>query len=325
MMDDRQGRVLVSRALPGDSVMSLRDAGYQVEVGGASLWPRDELLRRVVGVDALLCQLSEQIDEALLDAAGPQLRIVSNYAVGTNNIDVAACTTRRIWVGHTPDVLTEATADVAWALILAVARRIGEAERLVRSGAPWQWSPSLLLGRELSGATLAIIGPGRIGTAVAQRSQGWRMRLLYVGHRRAQPLESLGAERASLRDALQQADVVSLHVPLTEQTRGMIDAEALRLMKSTAVLINTARGAVIDEMALAAALQQGQLAGAGLDVHAEEPRVCPALLDAPGVVLLPHIGSATRRAREAMATIAVANISQVLGGSPPVRAVNDLR
>ncbi len=317
-------RVFVTRQLPGNAIQDLVDAGLVVDVGDDSLLAREQLLQRVAGCSAVLSQLAESIDQEVLDAAGPNLRIVSNYAVGTNNVDVVSCTQRAIWVGHTPDVLTEATADIAWALLLAAARRIGEGERLIRSGAAWNWAPQMLLGKELLGATLAVIGAGRIGTAVARRAVGWKMRLLYVGRRPMAEMEALGGQRVSLQHALTTADIVSLHVPLTDATRHMIGAPQLRAMKPDAILINTARGPVVDEAALASALANAEIGAAGLDVYEQEPVVHEALLRLPNVVLSPHVGSATEVTRRKMAQVAVANILAVLSGKTPLHTVNEI-
>jgi glyoxylate reductase len=316
-------KILVTRRLPSDAVDALQRGKYQVDVGGDQLMSRPELLLRVRGVHAILSQLAETIGTDVLDAAGARLRVVSNYAVGTNNIDVQACTARGVWVCHTPDVLTEATADVAWALLLAAARRVGEGERLVRTKKPWNWAPKLLLGADLTGATLAIVGPGRIGVATARRAFGWRMKLVYVGRRTSPEMEALGAQRVDLPSALCSADIVSLHVPLTAKTRHLIDVGRLAEMKRTAILINTARGPVVDEAALADALQSGQIAAAGLDVYEHEPAVHPRLLALDNVVLLPHIGSATVQTRANMAVVAVANITRILAGERPLHAVNE--
>jgi len=316
-------RILVTRRLPGAQLQRLSAAGHDVDIGERDRrLPRHELLSRVAAVNGLLCQLDERIDDELLDAAGPDLRVVSNFAVGVNNIDIPACTARGVWVGHTPGVLTDATADMAWALLLAAARRIGEGERLVRAGGFDGWAPDMLLGADLAGATLAIIGPGRIGLATARRSVGWRMKLLYVGRRESPEMAALGARRVGLDEALRRADVVSLHVPWTDETHHLLAAQELAAMKPGAILINTARGPIVDEAALAGALRSGPMAAAGLDVYEREPEVHAALLGLDNVVLAPHLGSATRGTREAMARIAVQNVLEVLAGRPPLHAVN---
>jgi len=312
-------RILVTRRLPGDAVDKLVATGHDVDDGAGGL-TREALLSRIAGCDAVICQLSEQIDSAVLDAAGPQLQIVSNYAVGVNNIDLAACRERGIVVGHTPGVLTEATADLAWTLLLAAARWIVEGDRMVRSGTWSGWQPDQLLGADLVGARLAIIGPGRIGTSVARRSVGWRMDIVYVGRRSSPELESLGASRVTIDEAFATADVISLHVPLNDQTHHLVDAQLLATMKGGAILVNTARGAVVDEAALVDALNNGPIGAAGLDVYEEEPRVHPGLSACTNAVLAPHLGSATRQTRRKMAEIAVANVLGVFDGEGPLHS-----
>jgi glyoxylate reductase len=292
-------RVFVTRKLPGGAVDRLRQA-HEVD-----LWPdpdpppRPELLEHSAEADALLTILTERIDAELLDAA-PNLKAIANYAVGTDNIDVEAATARGIPVGNTPDVLTETTAELAFGLMLAVARRLVEADAYVRAGRWGEWSPDLLLGRDLHGATLGIVGFGRIGKAVARRAEGFAMTVLHG---------------VPLNDLLERSDFVSLHAPLTPDTRGLIGAAELERMKPTAILINTARGPMVDLDALAAALENGAIAGAGLDVTNPEP--LPAdhpLLAAPNLVVAPHIGSASHRTREAMADMAVDNLLAALAG-----------
>jgi glyoxylate reductase len=295
--------VFVTRRLPGTALDRLA-AVHEVDVwpGDAPPSPQD-LRARVAGAEGLLCLLTERVDAGLL-AAAPRLRAIANYAVGTDNVDLGAAAARSIPVGVTPDVLTDATADLAWALLLAVARRLVEAARDVRAGAWRTWEPRGWLGADVHGATLGIVGYGRIGQAVAQRAAGFAMAVLNTP---ATPLDEL----------LSRADFVSLHCPLTPETRGLIGAAALRRMKPTAVLINTARGPVVDTDALTAALHAGDIAGAGLDVT--EPEPLPAdhpLIDAPGALVVPHIGSATRTARARMADLAVDNLLAALAGEP---------
>lgn len=304
MMNRHMARVLVTRRIAGDALKRLT-AAHDVDV-----WPGDlppsarELAARAADADGLLCMLTERVDAGLLEAC-PRLRVVANYAVGTDNVDLAACARRGILVGRTPDVLTDATADLAWALILAVARRLPEAAAAVRAGEWRTFEPARWLGTGLDGKTLLIVGAGRIGEAVARRAAGFGMRV-----------ERLGRD-GDLHDALAGADVISLHAPLTEQTRGLIDAAALRAVKPHALLVNTARGQLVDAGALADALRDGRLAGAGLDVTDPEP--LPAdhpLLDAPNLLVLPHLGSATHEARAAMTELAVANLEAGLAGEP---------
>ena len=275
--------------------------------------PRAELLRRVHAATALVPILADRVDAELLDAA-PRLRLVANHAVGFDNIDVAACTARGIWVTNTPDVLTDATADLTLAMILALARRLREGEQLLRSGSWPGWAPTQLLGLELSGKTLGILGYGRIGRAVARRAEGFGMRVLFTSRGGGVPFDAL----------LEQSDVLSIHCPLTPQTRGLFDAQRLLQMKRGALLINTARGPIVDEAALAAALAAGHLGGAALDVYQREPSVHPALLGRSDVVLLPHLGSATRETRQRMAEVALAQVELVLRGERPAHPVNEI-
>lgn len=279
---------------------------------------RGELLADVRGAAALVCLLTDRIDAELLDAAGPSLRVVANMAVGHDNIDVAACADRGITVTNTPGVLDEATADLAFALLLAASRRVVEADAFVRSGEPWSWRPDLFVGLDVSsGATLGIVGLGRIGLAMARRARAFDMRIVATPSRSAgDEAARLGVETLPLPDLLATADVVSLHCPLTPDTRHLIGAEELRLMGPDSVLVNTARGPIVDEAALAAALADGTIGAAGLDVFENEPAVHPDLLTLPNVVLLPHIGSAGRATRDRMAILAIDNARAVLAGEP---------
>ena len=252
----------------------------------------------------------------------PRLRVVANCAVGYNNVDLVAAEMRRIVVTNTPDVLTAATADLTWALILACARRLLAGVELVKSGAWVGWHPQLLLGMELSGATLGIVGAGRIGQAVGRRATGFGMRVRYADRKAAPDFErATGAQRLELKPLLRESDVLTLHVPSTPETKGMIGAETLALMKPGAILINTARGDLVREEAVAAALEEGTLGAAGLDVFSDEPAIHPRLLAAPRTVLLPHLGSATLPTRRKMAETAVANLQAVLAGRPPLTPV----
>jgi glyoxylate reductase len=316
-------RVVITRIIPEAGLALLRRSGIDLRVRSDDDIPSPgELPELVRDCDAILATLYERIDDTVLDAAGPRLRIVANFGVGYDNIDVPAATRRGVIVTNTPDVLTDATADLTWALILATARRVVEGDALVRSGKWCGWRPSQLLGVDVAGATLGVIGSGRIGTAVARRAVGFAMRLLYVARRDNEGMEALGARRVSLEDCLRESDFVSLHVPLTEETRGMLSAERLALMKPTACLINTARGPIIDEEALIDCLEQGRLRAAGLDVYADEPRVPERLVRLPNVVLLPHIGSATEDTRAKMAMIAARCVIDALEGRRPAHIVN---
>lgn len=317
-------RVFVTQQVPGRGVQMFREAGLDVRLNPADgPCPRRTLLSEAVGCGGLFTQLNDKVDAEVFDAAGPSLRVVSNYAVGFNNIDVAEATRRGIVVCNTPGVLTEATADIAWSLLMAVTRRVVEGDRLVRRGAWTGWKPAELLGGDLAGKTLAIVGAGRIGQAVARRSRGWGMKVLYVARRRDELFEAeFAAPLTALDAALEAADVVSLHVPLTPETHHLIDARRLARMKPTAYLINTARGAVIDEAALVEALRDRRIAGAGLDVYENEPALAEGLADLDNVVLLPHLGSATVGTRSAMSDLAAENLLAVLHGRRPPCPVN---
>jgi glyoxylate reductase len=277
--------------------------------------PRDELLRRVAGAEALVATLSDRVDAELL-AAAPRLRAVANHAVGYDNVDVPACTARRVWVCNTPDVLTDATADLTFALLLAVARRLREGERIVREGRWRYWAPTMLLGLELRSAVLGIVGYGRIGKAVAKRARGFGMEVLWSG--------GTAPGGIPLDELLSRADIVSLHCPLTPATRHLIGAPQFARMKPSAFLLNTARGPIVDEGALVAALRAGTIAGAGLDVFEDEPRVHEGLLGRDDVVLVPHIGSATAATRSRMAELALTDAARILAGERPLHPVNEV-
>lgn len=309
-------RVLVSAPLAGDALLGL--AAHEVEVGADPIGlGRAELLARVGDKDALVALLTSRIDEELL-ARAPRLRVVANHAVGVDNVDLEACRRRGIVVTNTPDVLTDATADFAMALLLAACRRIVEADALARLGAWRGWSPTELLGVRVSGATLGIVGLGRIGRAVARRARGFDMKLLYAQRTRDPEAErELGASHRELDALLAESDVVSLHCPLTDATRGLLSRERIARMKRGAVLVNTARGACVDEAALADAVASGQLAAAALDVFEAEPRIHAGLFAQPRIVLAPHIASADLPARAAMARICVDAVLAVLEGREP--------
>lgn len=309
----------MTRRLPAVASQRLRAAGHDVRLHDADEPPtRSELLELVGGADAIVCLLSDRIDAEVLDAAGPSLRVVANYAVGLDNVDREACDARGVVVAHTPGVLSDATADQAWALLLAVARRVVEGHRLVASGAWSGWSPLQLLGTSLSGRRFGTVGIGRIGRAAARRALGFGMEVVY--HARSEHPEAereLGARKLPIAELLATSDVVSLHCPLTDATRHLIDAEALATMKPTAILINTARGSVVDEAALVEALAEGRIAGAGLDVFEREPRIHPRLPALTNVVLAPHLGSATVATRDAMARLVADAVVEVLAGRRP--------
>jgi glyoxylate reductase len=304
-------KVFVSRVIPEEGLAAIRDA-CEAEVWQEELPPpREALLEAVQGCDGLLTLLTDRVDDELLDRAGPQLKVVSNFAVGFDNIDVPACTRRGIAVGNTPGVLTETTADLAFALLMAAARRLPESDRYVRAGHWKTWGPMLLMGPDVHGGTIGIVGFGRIGQAVARRARGFGMRILYHDLHRAVPgIEAeLGATFLPLEKLLAEADFVTLHVNLSEATNGLLDAERLSWMKPSAILVNTSRGPVVDSMALYAALRDGILAAAALDVTDPEP--LPAdhpLLTLDNCLVVPHIASASRPTRGRMAAMAAANL-----------------
>ena len=312
-------RVVVTGRVPDAAIEKLR-AAHEVE-----MWPdpepigREELLRRVAGVDAVVSLLTERIDAELLDAAGPQLKVVANVAVGYDNIDVPACSERGVVATNTPGVLTDATADIAFGLILMATRRLGEGERLIRSGREWKWGMFFLLGSGLQGKTLGVVGMGGIGQATARRARAFGMEIVYQSRSEidAGIAAELGARRVDLDELLTVSDVVSLHCPYGPATHHLIGAEQLAAMQDSAYLVNTARGPIVDEAALASALREGRIAGAGLDVYEHEPRVHPELRELDNVVLLPHLGSATVETRTAMAVLAAENVLAVLGGQRP--------
>lgn len=316
------GRVLITQRIPEPGPSLVRAVADQVDYNDSDrILSPDELRERAAGCDGVLCLLTDAIDDALLEAT-PGCRVFSNMAVGYNNVDVAAATRRGVVVTNTPGVLTDATADLAWTLLMGVARRVAEGDREMRAGRFTGWGPLYMLGGDVTGRTLGLIGPGRIATAVAERARGFRMKLIHHGIEPAPALEALGSTLVPLDTLLAESDFVSLHVPLTAETRHLIDARALRLMKPTAYLINSSRGPVIDEAALVEALRTGQIAGAGLDVYEDEPRMAAGLADCPNTLLLPHLGSATRETRAAMARIAAENLVAVLQGRRPEFPVN---
>ena len=322
-MPKLDANVYVTRQIPQPGIDMLLDACARVDVNPEDrVLTRPELLDAVTGRDGILCLLTDAIDAEVLDAARG-CRIFANCAVGYNNIAVAAATARRIAVTNTPGVLTDATADLTWALLFSVARRIPEGDRYTRAGKFKGWSPMLLLGSDISGRTLGILGAGRIGTAVALRSRGFRMRVLYFDKVHNEALEqALGAQLVDLETLLRESDFVSVHVDLNPQTRHLIGARELALMKPTACLINTSRGPVVDEAALVEALVQRRIAGAGLDVFENEPDLAPGLADLDNVVIPPHLGSATVGTRTRMATVAASNLLAMLRGERPPNIVN---
>jgi glyoxylate reductase len=308
--------VYVARDLPGEALSRL-SASHEIVRGGTEGFDEAALSTVEGDLEALVVTVRERVDDARLRRL-PRLRVVANVAVGVDNIDLDACRTRGVVVTNTPNVLTEATADAAFGLLLAAARRIAEGDRLVRSGAFTGWTPTHMLGVPVFGRTLGVIGLGRIGQAVARRARGFGMHVLYAGRARLPETveRALGATFVDVDALFEESDFVSLHCPLTPETRKLVSAARLARMKPTAVLVNTARGAVVDEEALADALARGRIAAAGLDVYEDEPRVNAKLLTLDNVVLAPHLGSADVPTREAMASLAVDNVLAVLGGRP---------
>jgi glyoxylate reductase len=292
-----RNRVFLTRRVPRSVRIEL-ERSFALDVHDDELPPpREELLARVRGCDGLVTMLTDRVDAELLNAAGPQLRIVANYAVGLDNVDLEECARRGVTISNTPDVLTEATAEMTIALMLALTRRVTDGDRFLRRGEPWLWAPTFMLGRGLVGSTLGIVGYGRIGQAVARLAEAHGMNVVHS---------------LRLDELLSVGDVVSLHVPLTAETRHVIGERELGLMKSTAYLVNTSRGPVVDEAALARALADGCIAGAALDVFEREPEVERALLELDNVVLTPHIASATHEAREAMGMVCVKALREAL-------------
>jgi glyoxylate reductase len=319
-----RANVLVTRPIMEEPTRILRER-FDVTIHENEFGiPRDELLKLVAGRQAIITMLTEKVDAELLDSAGPQLKIVANHAVGFDNIDVAACTAAGVLATNTPDVLTETTADTAFALLMAAARRVGEGERLLRSRTPWIWGPLMMLGQDVHHKTIGIVGFGRIGQAVARRARGFGMRVVYSDTVRlpAEVEAETGAERRELDDLLAQADFISIHTNLTPETRHLFDAEAFAKMKPTAVLVNTSRGPVVDERALADALTSGEIFAAGLDVFEREPEVEERLLSLENVVVIPHLGSATVDTRDAMGHLVVRNVFAALDGERPPTLLN---
>jgi glyoxylate reductase len=314
----------VTRRLPQEALDRVQARCDMTLYDGEGAMPRDQLLAAAAGKAGAITLLTDRVDDEFLDAAGNQLTIVANYAVGFDNIDVDACTRHGVLASNTPEVLTETTADTAFALMMAAARRIAEGDRFLRSRAAWIWGPLMMLGQDVHHKTLGIVGFGRIGQALARRGRGFGMRVLYHDMYRppAEVTAELGAEYRDLEDLLRESDFVSLHTNLTPQTRHLINAERLAIMKPSAVLVNTSRGPVIDEEALAQALKEGQIFAAGLDVFEREPSVHPALLACENAVLIPHLGSATVETRLAMANLAVDNLFAALENQRPPTLLN---
>ena len=315
--------VFVTRRIPEPGLDLLRTACDVVVNEEDRVLSKAEIIDGVKGKDALLCLLTDEIDAEVLDS-NPGLKVVANYAVGYNNIDVEAATRRKIPVTNTPGVLTETTADFAWALLMSAARRVVESDRFTRAGLFKGWAPMLFLGCDVYAKTLGIVGFGRIGEAVSRRALGFSMEVLYYDDRRRDPDEEerLGVSYVPFAELLRRSDFISIHVPLLDSTRHMFGEAEFRAMKKTAILINTSRGPVVDERALVAALKARQIAGAGLDVYEDEPRLGPGLAELDNVVLAPHIASATVETRTRMAVMAAENVLAAIRGEVPPNIVN---
>ncbi|MFX0135045.1 MAG: 2-hydroxyacid dehydrogenase [Candidatus Hodarchaeota archaeon] len=322
-------KIFITRDIPTAGIDLIRNELPNAELKiqpEEEILTRDKLKQEIIDIDGLLCSLSDKIDGEIISAA-KNLKIISNYAVGFDNIDIKFATKKKIMVTNTPGVLTEATADIAWGLIFATTRRLVEADQYLRSGKWKRWAPKLLLGYDLYGKTLGIIGMGRIGSAVARRATGFNMHIIYYSRTKKPEIEKkLGAKFVDLTTLLKEADIISIHVPLTNETKKMIGKKELNLMKRTSILINTSRGAVIDEQALIEALKNKVITAAGLDVFTREPIKADKnpLVKLENVVLLPHIGSATHETRTKMALIAAKNLIMALKGEVPSNLVNKL-
>jgi len=315
--------VYVTRRVPEAGLDLLREHCDRLDVSPHDRpATRDELLEGVAGRDGVMCHLTDAIDAGILAAAGPACRVFANYAVGYNNIDLAAAGRLGIVVTNTPGVLTETTADLAWALLMSSARRIVESDRFFRTGRWDGWGPMQFLGHDICGATLGIVGAGRIGQAVVRRAGGFGMRVLYAGRSDQPAMNAMGARRVDLDALLRESDFVSLHVPLTPETQHLIGRRELQLMKPGAHLINTARGPVVNEAALVEALREKRIAGAGLDVYEHEPQPAPGLVELDNVVCICHLGSATEAARSRMSLMAAQNLLAAMRGERPPNAVN---
>ncbi len=317
--EKNMSKVFITRQIPEKGIKMLKDKGWNVLIGPEGKISQEELLKGVKGVDAILSVLTEKINGEVMEAAGKQLKIIANYAVGYNNIDVKEAKKRNIIVTNTPGVLTDAVADHAVGLLFTIAQRVVEADKYTRAGKYKAWGPKLFLGADITGKVLGIVGFGRIGFAVAQRmKQGFNMKIIYYDINRNEELEEkIGAEYKELDDLLKESDFVSLHTALTKETTHLINSERLAIMKPTACLINTSRGPVIDETALIETLKAKRIAGAALDVFEKEPELMPGLADLENVVLTPHIASATKETRDKMAEMAANNVIAALEGQTP--------
>ncbi len=317
----KREKILVTRLIPENGISLLR-THFQVHVSrlDRDLTPR-ELLQELDGVFGVIAMLGNRFDRELISGLDT-IKVISNFAVGYNNVDIDAATEKGIAVTNTPGVLTGATADLAFGLLLSVARRIAEGDRAVRARKFKGWTPLFMLGHEVSGKTIGIIGAGRIGAAVAERATGFSMRILYTSHRRNKVIDGLGGTLVPIESLLMESDFISLNVPLNEETSGLIGRREIEMMKRTAILVNTARGEVVHEAALISALKKRRIAGAGLDVYANEPKINPELLKLSNVVLAPHLGSSTLETRAKMSELAALNAIAILKGEKPPAIVN---
>ena len=317
-------KVFVTRKIPQVGLDLLAQAGHTVEISELDRpLTRDELKQKVSGVEAILSQLTDKIDGEILDAAGKQLKVVANYAVGYDNINLKDAETRRVLITNTPDVLTDAVADQAFALMMAVARRIAESDRFARAGKYTGWQPFLLLGQDVFGKTLGIVGLGRIGSALAKRAaKGFSMRILYHDQKPNAELDAeIGSKNVEMDELLKTSDFISVHVPLLDSTRHLFSTKQFEMMKKTAVFVNTSRGPVVDEAALLEALKKGDIFGAGIDVWEFEPKLTAGLSELPNIVITPHTASATIEARNNMSKVAAENIIAALKGEVPPNLV----
>ena len=316
--------IYVTRRIPEEGLQMLREKYGDFEMNPDNrVLTREELLEKVKGRDGVLCLLTDTIDAEVMDTAGPQCKVFSNYAVGVNNIDLDAASEKKVMITNTPGVLTDATADMAAALMFGVARRMVESDEFMRSGKYEGWSPMLLLGQEITGQALGIVGAGRIGSDLATKmAKGFKMKILYTDLSENEELNALGGRKVELDELCRESDYISIHVNYYPETHHLINEEMLSLMKPNAILVNTARGPVVDETALVKALQEKKIFGAGLDVFEDEPAMKPGLADLDNVILAPHLGSATVDARTKMSTMAAQNLIDALEGQTPQFLVN---
>lgn len=317
-------KIFITRQIPESGIKILREKGFEVEVSDVDgVMPREQLLAKVKGVDGILSLLTDKMDAELMDAAGPQLKVIANYAVGYDNINLKDAAAHSVVITNTPDVLTESVAEMAIALIFAISRRVVEADQFMRDGKYLGWGPMMFLGNDLVGKTLGLVGLGRIGGAVARRMHdGFEMKIMYYDAKRNEELEKkYNLQFVDLDTLLKESDFVSIHVPMMPETKHLINAEKLKMMKKTAYLVNTSRGPIVDEAALVEALKAGEIKGAALDVYEQEPKMAEGLAQLPNTVLVPHIASATEETRSAMSELAAKNIVEVLEGRAPLTPV----